>query len=263
VDERAYGLPPPVVKLLTESREQTMEYESVSTILIRSLDLTSPPVALAYVDAATGMATAKRGAPAPSSCSFWRNAEAGFFFAPAASHDGCPVGAMVMGFELSHPLKEELGGLVSEMINRHYLTSDEPARIPVNASTPEGILYGPLSKFPFAPHVVLCWLTPSQAMIFNEAAGAAIWAEKKVSSVFGRPACAALPYSTKNNTPVLSFGCIGMRTFTEISDDRLLAVIPGTKLQEFAQQAEQTRQINTEMQSLYAARKNDFVARPV
>ena len=56
-----------------------MEYESVSTILIRSLDLTSPPVALAYVDAATGMATAKRGAPAPSSCSFWRNAEAGFF----------------------------------------------------------------------------------------------------------------------------------------------------------------------------------------
>ena len=238
-----------------------MDYQSVSAILIKSLDLASPPVALAFVDAATGKASAGEAAPAPSSCSFWRNAEAGLFFAPAASHGGCPVGAMVMGLELSNALKEELGGLVSEMVNRNYLVSDEPARIPVNASTPEGILYGPLARFPFAPHVVVCWLTPSQAMIWNEAAGAAIWADKKASSVFGRPACAALPYSIKNNTPVLSFGCIGMRTFTEVSDDRLLAAIPGTKLLEFVQEVAQTQQTNIDMQSIYASRKKNFAAR--
>ena len=110
-----------------------MDYQSVSAILIKSLDLASPPVALAFVDAATGKASAGEAAPAPSSCSFWRNAEAGLFFAPAASHGGCPVGAMVMGFELSNALKEELGGLVSEMVNRNYLVSDEP---PAYRSTP-------------------------------------------------------------------------------------------------------------------------------
>ena len=57
-----------------------MDYQSVSAILIKSLDLASPPVALAFVDAATGKASAGEAAPAPSSCSFWRNAEAGLFF---------------------------------------------------------------------------------------------------------------------------------------------------------------------------------------
>ncbi|HEX3415805.1 MAG TPA: hypothetical protein VHT21_05285 [Stellaceae bacterium] len=52
-----------------------------------------------------------------------------------------------------------------------------------------------------------------------------------------------------------------MRTFTEVSDDRLLAAIPGTKLLEFVQEVAQTQQTNIDMQSIYASRKKNFAAR--
>ena len=136
------------------------------------------------------------------------------------------------------------------------MSSDEPARIPAVQSKPKGIVYGPLDAFPLRPDVVVCWLSPSQAMIWNETSGEARWDRTISAPVSGRPACAALPASISQNKPFLSFGCMGMRTFTEVSGDRMLAIIPGGLLIEFAAKLQAMRSTNDAMQSFYKERLN-------
>ena len=84
-----------------------MSNQEVGATIIAALDLDPPPVALAFVDEPPeGIDTIR--ADLPSSCSFWRRAEQEVFYAPAEAHFNCPVGAMVMGFELPQPVANEL-----------------------------------------------------------------------------------------------------------------------------------------------------------
>src|SRR5207245_10940075 len=129
------------------------------------------------------------------------------------------------------------------------ICSDAPARIPPMQSKPKGVVYGPLDAFPLRPDVVVCWLNPSQAMIWNEASGEARWDQDISAPISGRPACAALPASISRNRPFLSFGCMGMRTFTEVSGDRMLAIIPGGLLTEFTSKLQAMRSTNDAMHS--------------
>jgi uncharacterized protein (DUF169 family) len=234
-----------------------MTNQEVGATIITALDLDPPPIALAFVDQLpVGIDTIQTDVP--SSCSFWRRAEQGVFYAPAEAHFKCPVGAMVMGFELPEAVSNELQQLVSNMSNCGYISSDEPAHIPAMQAGSKGIVYGPLSAFPLRANVVVCWVSPSQAMIWNEASGEAGWKRDIPTPVMGRPACAALPASISRNRPVISFGCMGMRTFTEISGDRMLAIIPGALLAEFASKLKAMRSTNDAMQSFYKGRLNAF-----
>ena len=159
-----------------------------------------------------------------------------------------------MGFELPEAVANELQKLVSNMCSCGYISSDEPVQIPTMQSRPKGIVYGPLRAFPIPADVVVCWLSPLQAMIWNEASGQARWNRDIPTPVSGRPACAALPASISQNRPVLSFGCMGMRTFTEVSGDRMLAIIPGALLAEFGTKLQAMRSTNDAVQSFYKER---------
>ncbi len=230
-----------------------MTNKEIAAAINSALDLDPPPVALAFVEQPpAGVDTIQ--SEVPSSCSFWRRAEQEVFYAPAEAHFNCPVGAMVMGFELPQPVANELQQLVTSMCDCGYISGDEPAQIPAVQSKPKGIVYGPLDAFPLRPDVVVCWLTPSQAMIWNEASGEARWDRDVSAPVSGRPACAALPASISQNRPFLSFGCMGMRTFTEVSGDRMLASIPGALLAEFGAKLQAMRSTNDAMQSFYRGR---------
>jgi uncharacterized protein (DUF169 family) len=222
------------------------------------LELELPPVALAFVtEPPPGVETTS--AVVPSSCAFWRHAERGVFYAPAEAHFNCPVGAMVMGLDLPEPVQANLGTAVGMMCDVAYIGADEPAQIPSVQKEKRGILYGPLGEFPVEPDVVLLWVTSRQAMLVSEAAGTSRWLEEAPRSLFGRPACAAIPSALDSENAVLSLGCTGMRTFTEILPDRLLAVVPGAKLGEFAQALATVIEANSQMLSYYEQQKAAFV----
>ncbi len=51
---------------------------------------------------------------------------------------------------------------------------------------------------------------------------------------------------------------MGMRTFTEISQDRLLAVIPGKKIGEFVDSLQPTLAANENMRTFYENHKGKF-----
>jgi uncharacterized protein (DUF169 family) len=87
-----------------------MDCAVLASRLTASLGLDQPPVTLTFLAAPPeGMAGPPR--EVPSACSFWRDAEQAAFYAPAAAHFRCPVGSMVMGFELPPAVQEQLGEL--------------------------------------------------------------------------------------------------------------------------------------------------------
>ncbi|MDQ3849745.1 MAG: DUF169 domain-containing protein [Actinomycetota bacterium] len=227
-----------------------MRYTETADRIAALLELELAPVALGFVDEPpAGVETT--AAAVPSACAFWRQAERGVFYAPAQAHFNCPIGAMVMGFDLSEPAQADLSAAVDMMCEVAYIGADEPANIPTVKEGKGGIVYGPLRDFPLEPDVAIVWVGPQQAMLVSEASGTTSWMERASRTVFGRPACASLPSALDAGRPVLSLGCTGMRTFTEILPDRLLGVIPGRQLEDFARSLEATVEANRRMRSYY------------
>jgi uncharacterized protein (DUF169 family) len=233
-------------------------YQEQATEIVSLLGLDRPPVALALMTEAPA-AVPEADRISPSSCAFWPRAETSVFYASAEQHHHCQIGAMVMGFNLPDAVMQQIGGLVEAMCGCQYLSPDEGDKIPTADSGAAGILYGPLSQFPQAPDAALLWLTPAQAMIYHEAVGSASWASVPARTT-GRPACAAIPLSISDGRPSLSLGCKGMRTFTEVADDRMLAVVPGAKLDEFLAALRTTASANEEMEKYYTKRKAEVAA---
>lgn len=230
-----------------------MDTNQLAIRLTAALSLDTPPVAVTFVEQPpAGIPTTQ--AVVPSTCAFWRNAEHGTFYAPAAAHFNCPIGTMVMGFDMPQGVSDELGELMTKMCDCAYIDPSEAGSIPTVAGQHSGIVYGPLAEHPTTPNVVLVWAAPRQAMLANEATGTANWSHAAPQAT-GRPACAALPLAVNTGAPVTSFGCAGMRTFTEISDDRLLLAIPGDKLAEFVDAVATTAAINQQMDEFYQSRK--------
>ena len=168
---------------------------------------------------------------------------------------GCPIGAMVMGFELNESKQAELMGLVGDMCAVAYLREDEVGHIPHFDDTGLGVVYGPLAEMPLDPEVVLVWATPKQAMLIEEMLGATAWVGSG-AAVLGRPACAALPSAFARSSATLSLGCIGMRTFTEIPETHALVAIPNAALDTLTDRLGTTIAANAHMESKYRAMKS-------
>jgi uncharacterized protein (DUF169 family) len=238
-------------------KEHVVSRPELATKLTELLGLEQKPVAMSMVEGPPeGVGAADR--PVPSSCAFWREAEKGVFYASAAQHFNCPVGSHVMGFDMPAEVQEQLGGLVQSMCDAQYLDMAEVAKIPAMTKKGAGVVYGPLADLPVEPDVVLMWLTPSQAMVYNEATGNASWTASAPATVSGRPGCTALPLAMASGEPKMALGCIGMRTFTGIADDRLLAAVPGDKIDELTAALETTVAANAGMQAFYEGHKAQF-----
>jgi uncharacterized protein (DUF169 family) len=231
-----------------------MQLREIATTLTATLGLGTKPIALALADAAPAGVGTFEGT-VPSACTFWRRAESAVFYATAAQHFHCPVGAMVMGFEMPEDVRAELVELVGVMIDGGYLDADEPPRIPTLARKSAGVVYGPLQDFPIEPDAIVLWLTPRQAMLLSEASGASHWTGCTSAAALGRPACAAIPTALARGAATASLGCIGMRTYTEIADDHLLAVVPAGAAPQLAVALTEIVAANGALANFHEARK--------
>ena len=221
--------------------------------LVNGIGVEYPPIGLARVPERPAGIDMWTDA-VPSACTFWRRAEHATFFASADAHMGCPIGAMVMGLDLSENKQDELMTLVGDMCAIEYLDESEVPNIPHFDSPAAGVVYGPVESFPIPPDLVMVWATPRQAMLLEEVLGVSVW-DGQTGQVLGRPACAALPAAVAAGDAVVSLGCAGMRTFTEIPDDRLLLVIPAAKLDGLAGEVTATLDVNEHMTGRYQEMK--------
>jgi uncharacterized protein (DUF169 family) len=196
-------------------------------------------------------------APAPSACSFWRRAETARFTADGKSHMNCKVGAHVMGYSLTGENMQALGELVQTMTGVSYITPEE---VPALPRLPEhkAWRYTALSAATATPELVLLWIDGRQVMLIQEAMGSAHWKFGKGLRTTGRPACGALALAYQHAEAVLSFGCAGMRTFTEIPDSLMLLVVPGEAVEGLCGALKQTANSNAAVQCVYDKQKTLF-----
>ncbi len=232
-----------------------MDNAKINQDIMSSFGLSIPPVAMALVDDQPQGVESFEG-DVPSFCTFWRMAEKKAFYAPADKHFNCPIGAMVLGFEMPKEVQEELGGLVKKMCECSYLSEDEPANIPTITEKKAGVVYGPLKDFPVEPQLILMWLKPSQAMIYNEVLGCCKWSGSMQSMALGRPACAVIPTTLDKSPFGMSLGCTGMRTFTEVRDDHILATLNYKEIYSFLTSLKTTVSANKEMKEFYLDHKS-------
>jgi uncharacterized protein (DUF169 family) len=223
--------------------------EEVARRLTAALELDLPPLALRFVSQAPDDVS-EVGHDLPSSCSYWREAESRTFYASLDRHRNCAIGAMVMGFSPDGEMSARLDEVMSRMAECGYFSPEEAAAIPVMPKGHVGIVYGPLSQHPQTPDLVLFWARANQAMLCGEAAGSAAWTSDP-TAVTGRPGCAALPRAINRGSLTMSIGCIGMRTFTEIPDDKILVVVPGVGVKSFVADIERLKASNGAMREIY------------
>ena len=88
-----------------------MEHGKLAEELTTILDLETPPIGVCFVQAIPPGLDTFEG-PVPSACSLWREAETRVFFASAETHFNCPVGAMIMGFDLPNEVQGQLEKIV-------------------------------------------------------------------------------------------------------------------------------------------------------
>ncbi|HVA24096.1 MAG TPA: DUF169 domain-containing protein [Chloroflexota bacterium] len=231
-------------------------------MLVSTLGLPTAPVGLRFVTEPPAGVPRFEG-EVPSACTFWRRAEQGSFYAGAASHFNCLIGAHTMGLPMPEEKGPELMALISQMAENEYFDAAEVPHVPTDPSEKSGIVYGPLADFDDAPDAVLVWVTPYQSMLLQEATGTARWTDQPGIPTFGRPSCAAIPVAIQRGSATQSLGCMGMRVFTEIAQERMLGVLPGQHLAGLPGGLERVARANQKMTQHYRGQKAIHTTKPL
>jgi uncharacterized protein (DUF169 family) len=222
------------------------------TTLTKLLQLSSPPVAITFVD------KAPEGVPhvtalEPAGCGYWsRAAEGEVFFTTADDHKSCPVGAHTHNVLLTPAEQEGLMGLVGTMVGLNYLKMEEVPRIPTRTTPMQLAVYAPLGSAPVDPDVVLVRGNARQLMLLSEAAQAAGVAGG--SPAMGRPTCAVLPEAINSDRTAASFGCIGNRVYTGAGENDAYFAIPGDQLRTVEDSLAVIVRANEELEKFHRAR---------
>ncbi|HXZ80050.1 MAG TPA: DUF169 domain-containing protein [Terriglobales bacterium] len=228
------------------------DYKSFEKILLDSLDLKRPPVAIAFLETPAPGVQKFEGSE-PSSCSYWRLAAEGkTFYTVPSDHYNCAVGSHTHNIPLPAERQQELSDTIGFMTGIGYIRMEEVGKIPQLKFQPRVINYAPLGDTPVAPDVVICSGTPGKLMLAYEAAIRAGIAA--ATPTLGRPTCMAIPAAMASGT-VASTGCIGNRVYTTLADDELYLALPGRDLLQFIHALEAIVAANAELQQYHAARR--------
>lgn len=216
------------------------------------LELTSSPVAIAFVDRApAGVPHVRAGEAA--GCGYWRRAAEGeVFYTVADDHKRCPVGAHTHNVTLSPAEQTELMGLIGTMVDLKYLKMEEVPKIPTRKTPLQVAVYAPLDAAPVPADVVLVRGNARQLMLLAEAAQAA--GVSGTGPTMGRPTCAVLPEAINDGRTAASFGCVGNRVYTGASDDDAYFAIPGGQLRAVEDQLAVIVHANQELEKFHRAR---------
>ena len=198
------------------------------------LNLSSPPVAIAFVDSPPE-GVRHVGKSEPASCGYWRRAGEGeVFYTTADDHKRCPIGAHTHNVTLEEPERQELMALLEAMAGLSYLKMEEVPQIPRRREAFDVAVYSPLEDAPVAPDVVLVRGTARQLMLLAEAAQSAGVAG--AGPAMGRPTCAVLPEAINSARTAASFGCVGNRVYTGATDTDAYFAIPGPAVEAIERQ---------------------------
>ena len=222
------------------------------------LGLSGPPIAIGYFAEPPAGVEPYDGAAVPAGCSFWRLARQGqSFYTQHADHLNCAVGSYTHGIEMPAERAGELEATIGLMVESGYLRMEEVPGIPVLAKSHRYVAYGPADGAGFAPDVVIVPARPAQAMLLYEAALRA-GAGGMAADVLGRPGCAIEPLVANSGQAAFSFGCMGNRTFSGLSEDEMYIAVPGARWPDVVAALEDIVAANQRMGAYYTGQAARF-----
>ena len=231
------------------------ERQSQADRLTEALELSLPPIAIAFPDAVPDGVEEFEGT-VPAGCVFWQEAAARTFATTAGHHALCSIGIHthhLSGAPAAQP--EELGAALEAMMGLDYVREEEVAAIPVLGREAKHAVYGPLREFPLDPEVVLLFVDARQGLVLSEAVERV---DGGVAPAMGRPACAAVPHAVNRGTSALSLGCCGARAYLDaLSDDVALWALPGSGLEAYCEQIAVLAGANRILATFHERRRQD------
>ncbi len=171
--------------------------------LVSSLELSLPPVAIAFCDVVPDDVPMFEGV-VPAGCAFWSQATSRTFATAARDHALCAIGIHthnLSGAAASQP--EELHASLKAMMGLDYVREEEIPAIPVMPRPRAHALYGPLADFPVQPEVVLVFAHAQHGLILSEAVARV---DGGTPPAMGRPACAIVPQVFNQQRAAMSLG---------------------------------------------------------
>jgi uncharacterized protein (DUF169 family) len=233
-----------------------MVYKDLADRFSNALQLQHAPIGLAFVEQVPDTIQ-KYATRVPSACTFWRLAEKGVFYADAEDHQQCPIGMMTMGFQMPDSAQQRAQELVQTMASVQYFSPAEVSALPVVEKAHQSIVYGNLAQLPLEADVVLCVLNTQQAMLIAEALGQVNWLQGG-QSAFGRPTCGIIPRSLKTNEASLSFGCVGARTYIELTPGEVVLTLPAQQFADLVEKLETIVTANAALAPFHQQQKATF-----
>jgi uncharacterized protein (DUF169 family) len=227
-------------------------FSEISESLTRSLSLTQPPVAICLTgELPQGVESWSGGSPA--GCRFWQEAATRVFATQAADHNLCSIGLYTHNLEISPAAMTDLQDALKVFGGLTYVREEDVAAIPVLASKPKYVVYGPLSRIPVDPDVVLLFVRADQTLVLSEASQQI---EGGLPPAMGRPACAVVPQARNSGRSALSLGCCGARAYLDVlTPDIALYAIPGSSISAFAERIEALAHANTVLTRFHQIRR--------
>ncbi len=233
-------------------------YPELATRFKDLLQLEHVPVGMAFVQEVPTSIEHKTK-HVPSACTFWRLAEQDVFYATGEDHKECPIGMMTMGFTMPESDQQRAQALVGTMASVQYFSPAEVAALPTVQKQHENIVYGRLDQLPVAADVVLCRLNAQQAMLVAEALGKADWLQGG-QTAFGRPTCGVIPRTLQKNETSMSFGCVGARTYVEMTPNEMILTIPEGEFSNLVEKLYAIVNANNALAPFHAQQKATYVA---
>jgi uncharacterized protein (DUF169 family) len=236
-------------------------WPELADALTRTLELTTPPIAITFsdappegVDAYTGPkpppAPDGRTGPVPAGCVFWTKAVDRSFSTVASDHANCSVGTLTHGFA---GLEEVAGNSdVAALLESGWVTMDQVPEIPVVRARTGAVTYGPLKDTSRTPDVVLVRIRAGQLMLLADAV--------PDLEIGGKPQCRVVALAKEQGEVAASLGCTLSRTRTGQRDDEMTCAIPGGRLAEVVSRVAETARIDAVAESYASADISRFDA---
>jgi uncharacterized protein (DUF169 family) len=231
-------------------------FESTAAALTKALQLTQPPVAVAFAEAVPAGVEAYRGS-APGGCRFWQEAMTRVFATVPRDHELCSIGVYTHHLDGART-QDDLRDALKVFGDLGYVRPEDMPFIPVLQREAKVVVYGPLGAMPVAPDVVLLFVKSDQMLILAEAAQQM---ENGLPPAMGRPACAVIPQAFNTGRTALSVGCCGARAYLDaLTPDIALYAIPATKIEEFTERVETLAKANTVLTAFHTLRRAEVEA---
>jgi uncharacterized protein (DUF169 family) len=230
-------------------------YKVSADLLVASLGLAAPPVAVSFCDEApAGIPSPETAVPA--GCSFWESGMRGAVATRAADHDLCSIGIYTHNLADAPPAYgSELNAVLGVLDQLQYVRKEDIPGIAVLATRPRTVVYAPLPEATLPADVVLVFAHSRQSLVITEAVQQV---DGGVPPALGRPACAVVPAAINSGRAALSLGCCGARAYLQtLSDDIALWAFPGAKIEAYAERIQTIAKANDTLLQFHKLRALD------